>query len=260
MKRREFVAASCLAGLAPLTAAAQGTAPSNPAGKEYYELRIYQLEAGPKQKLFEDFAREAAIPALNRIGIGPVGVFRMLEGDDPNVFVLLPHKSPESFITAVEKLGSDSAFLEAGAAFLDAPFSDPAYKRFESSLMVAFDGHPRLAVPSDKESRILQLRIYESHSTKKAQKKIEMFNEGGEIEIFHRAGLKPVFFGESLIGSKLPNLTYMLGFDDEEALKTGWDNFLSDPGWDALKKDPQYKDTVSNITNLLLRPVACSQI
>jgi len=72
--------------------------------------------------------------------------------------------------------------------------------------------------------------------------------------------LKPVFFGESLIGSKLPNLTYMLGFDDEEALKTGWDNFLSDPGWDALKKDPQYKDTVSNITNLLLRPVACSQI
>lgn len=260
MKRREFVATSCLAGLAPLSAVARAAGPSDPDGREYYELRLYQLEAGPKQKQFEDFVGQAAIPALNRIGIEPVGVFRMLEGDDPNVYVLLPHKSPQSFITLTEKLGADAEFMDAGAEFLGAPFSDPAYKRFESSLMVAFEGHPRLTVPSKSPSRILQLRTYESHSTEKAQKKIEMFNSGGEIEIFHRTGLKPVFFGNSLVGSKLPNLTYMLGFDDEEAMKTGWDSFRSDPGWNELKQDPQYKDTVSNSTNILLRPAACSQI
>ena len=265
MKRREFVAASCFAGLAPLGIVAEAsessdTAKSDPAKKEYYELRLYHLDPGPKEEPFHDFLRDAAIPALNRIGIGPVGVFRMLEGDDPNVYVLLPHKSAESVVTATARLMSDAEYLKAGASLLDAPLSDPAYKRIESSLMLAFDGLPKLEVPSEKESRIFQLRIYESHSVKKGQKKIEMFNAGGEIAIFRRAGMPPVFFGETLIGAKLPNLTYMLGFDDEEALKRGWKNFLSDPGWDELKRNPVYKDTVSNITNMLLRPAACSQI
>jgi hypothetical protein len=260
MKRREFVAASCLAGLGPLGALSQAVGSQGPSGKQYYELRLYQLEAGPKQTRFEDFLREAAIPALNRIGIEPVGVFGMLEGDDPNAYVLLPHASPESFITLVDKLTADSRFQEAGAKFLNAPASDPAYQRFESSLMIAFDEHPRLTVPSKKETRILQLRTYESHSIERAQKKIEMFNEGGEIAIFRRTGMNPVFFGQTLIGTKLPNLTYMLGFDDEEALKKAWDTFRADPGWEKLKGDPQYKDTVCNITNILLRPAACSQI
>ena len=127
MKRREFFAASCLAGAAPLSMVAAAEGSDNPSGKEFYELRLYRLEAGPKQKRFEDFCRQAAVPALNRIGIGPVGVFQMLEGDSPDVYVLLPHKSPDSFITLVEKLAGDAAFVEAGAEFLDAPFDDPAY-------------------------------------------------------------------------------------------------------------------------------------
>jgi len=44
------------------------------------------------------------------------------------------------------------------------------------------------------------------------------------------------------------------------AMEKGWAAFRSDPEWDKLKKDPQYKDTVSNITNIVLRPAACSQI
>ncbi|MHC4398206.1 MAG: NIPSNAP family protein [Planctomycetota bacterium] len=261
MKRREFVAASCLAGLAPLAATAKAAGAGGRTSKELYELRLIHMEdSGPKQKQAEDFLREAAIPALNRAGIKPVGVFRALEGDDPNVFLLLPHQSPESFIRLVETLGTDGEFFQAGAELLSAPKSDPAYKRMESSLLLAFDEHPKLTVPSTKESRIFQLRIYESHSIERGQKKIEMFNSGGEIAIFHRTGLNPVFFGEALIGSKLPNLTYMLGFDDQEALDKGWKAFMSDPGWIELRKDEQYKDTVSNITNILLRPAACSQI
>ena len=260
MKRREFFAASCLAGAAPLSMVAAAEGSDNPSGKEFYELRLYHLEAGPKQKLFEDFCRQAAIPALNRLGIGPVGVFRMLEGDSPDVYVLLPHKSPDSFITLVEKLAGDAAFVEAGAEFLDAPFDDPAYLRCESSLMVAFDAHPKIAVPATKDSRVFQLRTYESHNTERAQKKIEMFNAGGEIDIFHRVGLKPVFFGESLVGAQLPNLTYMVAFDDMDAFEPAWAAFLKDPGWLELKANPEYKQTVSHITKTMLRPAACSQI
>jgi hypothetical protein len=124
---------------------------------------------------------------------------------------------------------------------------------------LAFDGHPKLTVPSKKDSRLFQLRTYESHNTERAQKKIEMFN-AGEIAIFHRTGLNPVFFGEALVGSKLPNLTYMVGFDDAAAMDAAWVKFRADPGWLTLKGDPQYADTVSNITNLVVRPAAGSQI
>jgi len=87
-----------------------------------------------------------------------------------------------------------------------------------------------------------------------------MFNQGGELAIFARTGMTGVFFGQTLIGSKLPCLTYMLGFPDEEAQKKAWDTFRNDPEWKQLSKADEYKDAVSNITNLILRPVAASQI
>jgi hypothetical protein len=73
-------------------------------------------------------------------------------------------------------------------------------------------------------------------------------------------GLNPVFFGQSFAGTLLPNLTYMLGFDSPEAMKAAWDAFLAHPEWAAMKADPKYADTVSRITNLILRPMAGSQI
>ncbi|MBN2475252.1 MAG: NIPSNAP family protein [Pirellulales bacterium] len=260
MKRRDFLTASCLAGLAPLggLAAAQGA--GDRAEKQYYQLILYRLASAAKQKLLDDFLREAAVAALNRIGVGPVGVFKMAEGDDPSMYVLLPHDSVESVVTVVERLQGDEQFLSAGRAFLEAPPSDPAYLRMESSLLVAFDGAARLELPTKKKTRVFQLRTYESHNIERAQKKIAMFNEGGELEIFRRTGMPPVFFGETLIGAKMPNLTYMLGFDDMEACDRGWASFRNDPAWLRLKGDPAYRDTVSNITNLLLRPAASSQV
>ena len=260
MKRRDFLAAAGLAGLAPLGSLAAAQAAGPPDGKDLYELRLYVIESPEKQKAMEAFFCEAAIPALGRIGIGPVGVFKTAEEPSPNLFVLLPHKSLESVATAGAKLMADKEFLKAGAAVLDAPPKDPAYKRIESSLLLAFDGVPKLQVPTTKDSRILQLRTYESHNAKKALKKIEMFNTGGELDVFRKVGLPVVFFGQALIGTKLPNLTYMVAFDDEEAKEKGWKGFMAAPGWLKLKGDPQYKDTVSNITNIVLRPAAGSQI
>jgi len=87
-----------------------------------------------------------------------------------------------------------------------------------------------------------------------------MFNEGGEIAIFKKTGLQPVFFGETLIGPKLPNLTYMLAFDDMVTRDEKWGTFRSDPEWKELSANPAYKDTVSNITDIILQPARYSQI
>ncbi|MHC4260515.1 MAG: NIPSNAP family protein [Planctomycetota bacterium] len=261
MKRRDFLAATCLAGLAPLSEAAGAERKKRAKSKhEYYELRHYRIQSKDKQKLVLDFLKAAAIPALNRIRITPVGVFKMLEGDSPDLYVLLPHRSLRWVVAAASLIVSDAEYQKAGAKLLNAPKSDPAYERVESSLMVAFKAIPKLELPTKKESRIFQLRIYESHNSLAGKKKIEMFNDGGEIAIFRQNGMDPVFFGQSLVGTRLPNLTYMLGFDDMEAKEKAWDKFRNDPDWKKLKGNTYYKDTVSKVTNIMLRPAACSQI
>ena len=183
-----------------------------------------------------------------------------LTADGTDLFVLLPHRSPESFLTLERALAADEAYQSAGRAVLGSPKADPAYTRYQSSIMLGFESFPQVQVPTKAESRVLQLRIYESHNEERARRKIHMFNEGGEIAIFRRVGLNPVFFGESLAGLKLPNLTYMLAFDDENAMKAAWNAFRGDPEWKKLSADQSYKDTVTTITNLILRPVRGSQV
>ena len=48
-----------------------------------------------------------------------------------------------------------------------------------------------------------------------------MFNEG-EIGIFQRLGMSPVFFGQTIIGRNQPNLVYMLAFDDMAHRERAW--------------------------------------
>ncbi len=264
MKRRDFIAATALAGAVPLKTIAAAAAPQGNPDPEYYELRQYHLLSSGKRRPLNAFLRDAAIPAWNRHGIEPVGVFTVMYGPNrPTIYVLLPHKSLESFATADSRLTADARYQQAGASFLDAPMSDPAYVRMESSLMAAFAQMPRLEVPAgaaENKARIFELRTYESHSKKKAKKKIEMFNEGGEIAIFRKTGLGPVFFGETLIGPNLPNLTYMLAFNDMVDRDKRWQSFSSSPEWKQLSADQAYADTVSNITDIFLRPTPYSQI
>jgi hypothetical protein len=89
-----------------------------------------------------------------------------------------------------------------------------------------------------------------------------VFGELGELAIFRRTGLRPVFFGNNLIGDRLPSFTYMLTFDDMAAREKNWAAFIDDPEWKTLRAKPGYTDAeiVSNITPIVLRPTAYSQI
>ncbi len=229
------------------------------AAKEFLELRLYKADAGPMREKLDKFLADAAIPAWNRLGVQPVGVFASADPKVADLYVLLPHKTMESFATAAAKLAADADYQKAGAAALDTPKNEPVYKRIETTLMLAFDAAPRVETPTKKDTRVFQLRIYESHCDERARRKVAMFNDG-EIALFRKVGLNPVFFGQTLAGPKMPNLTYMVAFDDETAQKDAWAKFLAHPEWDKMKNDPQYKDTVSNITNLALKPTAYSQI
>jgi len=268
MKRRDFIAASCLSGIASIGGLAAADSKDKKikdqkpkkARRDYYELRRYHFDSEEQKKDFEKFLKNAAIPALNRKRIKPVGVFHQQDGKGP-MYLLMPHKSRKTILTLLQDLISDETFVNDGNDFIEKPSSEPGYKRMESSLMLAFEGHPVLNVPTKKKSRIFQLRIYESHSVAAGQTKIEMFNSG-EIDIFKKTGLHPVFFGEMIYGTQMPNLTYMLGFDNMEESKANWKKFVSSPEWKEISSIPKYANNkiLCNITNIYLVPASCSQI
>ncbi len=256
MNRREFL----VTGMAGAVTASGVQGADAPAPRQFFEWRQYHLRTGSARNRVGDFLKSVGIPALNRIGIKPVGVFTPVYGPSrPTLHVLLVHDSLDSVLQASARLLADPEFREKGASFLDATLTDPSYVRYESALLAAFTHMPKIEPPAFKE-RIFELRIYESHSAKAGQKKIEMFNEGGEIAIFKKTGLNPVLFGETIIGPNLPNLTYMLAFKDMAERDQRWQVFRDDPDWKKLSGDPAYRDTVSNITDVILRPMEYSQV
>jgi hypothetical protein len=276
MKRREFikgsVAASTIAAvnLDKLKASAAERKMEGP--REYYELRAYRLKSGAGHEMLDNYLEKAAIPALNRMGSKPVGVFVQAERTgtasgtevrDPNtLFVLIPFASLEAFGSLPAGLHADSEFHKAGEQYLHLPKNNPAFERIDSWLMLAFAGMPKIELPDycrEKKQRIFELRTYESHSELKAIKKVEMFNSG-EIDVMREVGLGPIFYGQALIGPGLPHLTYMLSAESEDLHKKHFGGFGKHPTWEKLKNDPQYADTVSRIRNWFLAPTSYSQI
>ena len=263
MKRREFLTGSVAAGAAAMVHGA-GAQTASKGAKEFYQLRRYQLKTGPQVKLTEDYFG-VLIPALNKMGMSPVGAFRLTIGPDtPAYYLLIPSTSVEALVTVDLRLGKDEAFVKAADAFWNAPAAAPAFARVESWLLSAFDGWPRVTPPSTtvtKAKRMFQLRTYESPSMRDHVRKVEMFHSG-EFEFFKSAGAELVFFGDTLVGSHAPSLTYMLSFPDTAHLEADWSAFSSDPKWTKLKADPRFgfEEIVSNISNLMLAPLGVSQI
>ena len=264
MERRRFLASS-LAASTLAFAGKSGAQASESKPREYYELRKYFMQSGPQTKLTENYVSGALIPALNRMGITPVGVFNLTLGPEtPTLYVLIPSTSVETLVTADLRLTQDKQFMAAAEPFWNAPASAPPYVRIESSLMIAFEGWPKLTPPAaagQHSKRIYQLRIYESPTNQDHVRKVEMFHNG-EFELFQKAGFGQVFYGDSLIGPRLPNLTYMLTYGDISEMNDKWAAFGSDPNWKKLSASPRYafESIVSNITNLILTPTPFSQI
>ena len=229
--------------------------------REFYQLRKYILRTGAQPALVQTFLEHALIPALNRLSISPVGAFKVDVGPEtPTYFVLIPATSAELLVTLDEALARDAEFVRASTPFREAPAAAPAFVRVESWIFSAFAGWPKLTAPK-RDKRIFQLRTYESASYAAHVRKVQMFNEA-ELPIFTRVGLKPVFFGETLVGSGMPSLTYMLSFADAAQLAETWSAFSADPAWKELSHQPQNVDAelVSNISNLHLSPLPFSQI
>jgi hypothetical protein len=273
MRRREFLAASTSAAVALISVRASGGA-ENSASRQFFELRTYHFASAQKQQAYEQFLKDAGVHAFNRAGIEPVGVWKLTAKDNPGnrnvpkteqgedpalLYVFLPHNSFDSVLQLESKLAADQEFQKAGAAVLNSPRNDPAYTRFESTLLLAMEGAPHVTIPSKSPERVFELRTYQSRNEERAANKLEMFNKG-EFPLFAQSGMPGVFFGGAIVGQDLPQLTYMIVHETLAKSKENWSRFGGNADWKKLTANPAYKDNVSKVVNLFVRPTGGSQI
>jgi len=263
MERRDFLSLLPVSALAGLT---DQEAPRRPGAPEVLLWWQYSLKTGTQPRRLADFLQNAAVPALNRAGVSPVGVFEVTFGlPTPTVFVLAPFATAGALFSIEGTLDKDEQFAAAGSAYLNATAADPAFVRQDVAILAAIPQAPRIQVPAAtaaKGPRLFELRTYESPSERAHRAKVRMFAEMGELDIFRKAGLTPVFFSRTAAGPRMPSLVYMLVHENMAAREKSWDNFRNDPDWKKLAATPGYTDPeiVSNITTIFLRPSSYSQI
>lgn len=267
MERREFLSATVGVPMILASAGAQTPQPGAAAtAPEFYVWRQYIIRNGTQPQRLAEFLKNAAIPALNRLGHSPIGVFEVVAGlPSPTVFVLTPSPALDRMAAVEAGLERDADFMRAAEPYIAAPAADPVYIRQELSLLAAFPNVPRVEVPAATAAggpRLFELRIYESHNERAHRAKVRMFTELGEVGIFRRVGLTPVFFARTVVGPRMPNLVYMLVHENMAAREKAWAAFRTDPEWKKVSATPGFSDAeiVSNITTIFLRPAAYSQI
>lgn len=234
--------------------------------REYYELRTYRLIDASQEARVETYLYQAFLPALHRLGIKKVGVFKPLATDSTygkKLVVLIPFQSLDEIDQLTDKLAQDKEYLSLAKDYLDATYDNPPYHRFETIILKAFSGSPLSAKPTLKSpvsERVYELRSYEGHTEKIYRNKVQMFNDGDEIGLFKRLGFNAIFYGEVIAGPTKPNLMYMTAFENQPSRDEHWKAFVEDPHWKKLKAMPEYQNNMSKMVIQFFRPTGYSDL
>jgi hypothetical protein len=249
MKRRNFIATSALAGITPLAFGSSSTqGPSE--NQSLIEWRAYSIKFGGDMEPLKTFLNEIYRPALLQKGITQFHLFRDYGLEEPvKLYVLIEYPNASSYASTLT-MTNDTEYQQQAANYNQIPIEQSIYSRFESWLLLGFEGFPTMADQKDS-SELFELRTYEGYSEDAVRRKILMFNKE-EIDLFLRVNLHPVFFGEMVAGPYRPCLTYMLQFKDMTERDANWKDFVDHPDWKKMVALPEYAHTVSNIRRQFL--------
>lgn len=231
--------------------------------QQWYELKIYHCNKNEQLTVVHQFLKESFLPLLHNKGYKNIGVFTAIDADtavDKKIVVFIPLKNIEE-VAAIDKIFYETSFINQQSNYLTAAYNQAVYQRIETVVLKAFRFMQTMQLPnltSPKAERVYELRSYEGTTEKLYNKKVEMFNEGGEINIFSHLNFNAVFYAEVIAGSHMPNLMYMTTHNNKAERDEHWKNFGADTTWKRISNLPEYKNTVSHSDILFLRPTEYS--
>jgi hypothetical protein len=232
--------------------------------REYYQITVYHFKDPAQEKIIDAYLQNALLPALHKINISKIGVFKALSNDtaaDKLLYVFIPIKSPDEVSKIADKLSADVTYQAAGGEYMNAAYNASPYARMETILLHAFPLAPTMHLPqlhSAGKDRVYELRSYESPTEKLHLNKVQMFNQGGEIDIFNRLNFNAIFYAQVIAGCKMPNLMYLTSFENMQEREAHWKAFGDDPAWKKVSSLPEYQNNVSHIDIVFLHPAGYS--
>jgi hypothetical protein len=148
------------------------------------------------------------------------------------------------------------------AAITELEKDEPAFYREDAMLLRATSFSPPLtATPAGTAHKLYELRIYEAPTHRQLGYLHDRF-AGGEIDIFHKSGIHPVLYADTIFGPNQPNMAYLIPFETEAQREQSWNAFRNNPDWLKIREESVRHggEIVRNITNMFLTPTNFSMI
>jgi hypothetical protein len=265
VSRRSFLLkdapGAALASAAVLGSASVGRGAEASGSPYLVEFVTFRLHMGAQVAAALAWLEKRALPLWQKHRFGPVGVFTVDIGTDiPAVVFIRIYASLADREGVWKSLAADPDWA---AAVTDLERDGPAFHREDSMLLVATPFSPPVkpAAPADPTRKVFELRIYESPTWKQLGYLHDRF-AGGEIDLFHKSGIHPILYADTLIGPNQPNMAYLIPFESQAQREKAWAAFRDNPDWVKLRDESIRNggEIVCNITNMILSPASFSMI
>ena len=214
--------------------------PAGAAGEKrtgFYVLETFYLQQGAQVARMHEYFGKVALPALQRVRhTGPVIYLESLVAPHmPQMIAIYGFQSLDEMWGVHTRIMQDPELVKN---FEQWDSGDAPFDQQSSVLLEAADYSPEIVTPAEppKTPRIFELRVYHSPTWRQLKALHERF-AGPEIKIFHRVGVHPLLYSSTLIGPNMPNLTYLIPFENLAAREKAWDAFGADPDWIKARKE-----------------------
>lgn len=240
MQRRSFMSGLLAASAAGAAAPGRKT--------RFYALEQLFLRHGTQLARVHELWSQGLLPAMSRIHNGPkIFLEALVAPHMPQTAAIFGFESLEQMWSIHTRLQQDQALVKAFENAESGPESLVDHQ--STTLLETTDYSPEIAPPAKPGApRIFELRVYHSPTWRQLQALHRRF-AGPEIKIFHRVGVHPLLYSQTVIGPNMPNLTYLIPFDNLAAREKAWDAFGADPEWIKARRDSIEKD--GQIANLI---------
>jgi len=227
----------------------------------YFELMYIHMQSGSQPQRMAKWLENRLMPICQKHGFSPMGFFNVEVGPElPTVVVIFNYPSLTEMEALWGKLNSDPDYA---AAVAEVEQDDPAFYRTEATLLRSTPFCPPWSTTPDgaPSNKLYEMRIYESPSNRQLNFLHDRF-AGGEIDVFHKSGIHPIFYADTVFGANLPNMAYLIPFQSADHREKAWTTFRNDPDWIKIRDESirHGGEIVRNITNIFLSPMGFSML
>lgn len=199
--------------------------PAGAAGEKrtgFYMLETFYLQQGSQVARMHDYFNKLALPALQQVEYtGPILYLESLVAPHmPQMVAVYGFQSLEHYWSVYSRIHQNPELVKN---FEQWDSGDPPFDQASSTLLQATDYSPEIVAPAEppKAPRLFELRVYHSPTVRQLKALHERF-AGPEIQILHRVGVHPILYTSTLIGTNMPNLTYLIPTNESTSFQRGF--------------------------------------